>query len=102
MLCNICIRKEDFKELLLAEKLRKDNEEIRIIDNTDFSYNNPFRSQKNDIIEEKNESVNENNNKEDVKESFNNFKENNYYYRNEIDKEKKRKKVNIQLIMKEN
>ena len=78
------IRKEDFKELLLAEKLRKDNEEIRIIDNTDFSYNNPFRSQKNDIIEEKNESVNENNNKEDVKESFNNFKENNYYYRNDL------------------
>ena len=75
------IRKEDFKELLLAEKLRKENEEIRIIDNTDFSYNNPFRSQKNDIIEEKNE--NENNKKEDnnVDININYFNENNNNYK---------------------
>ena len=79
------LRKEDFKELLLAEKLRKENEEIRIIDNIDYSYNNPFRSQKNDIIEEKNEIANANNNKEDIKESLNNYKENNnYYYRNDL------------------
>ena len=70
------VKKKDFKELLLEEKSRKENENFKIIDNNeDFFYNNPFRM---NINLQSNDNMNVINKQKEKKNEINKIKIDNF------------------------
>jgi hypothetical protein len=56
------VKIDDFREKIIAEKLRKEKENLGIIDKKDFNYYNPYRNKNNDIIIKENENEYNNDN----------------------------------------